>query len=191
MAGSQNRSEMKQGRFLSLLLLLSGLFGLISCVGTSNTSRSSSKAYVQYYRNDSTNLYFLKPFKLKEEDGRNYGTIDFTFEQVSDSVKEVRVNFSLFLLEKQPLTSFALAGEEWEQPLSSPNPMFREVYKKYFHYRYSASLPYPELKRWISAPGAHLLIQSESTSPLILSPASSTQKSIQSLRQDFFGFVVP
>jgi hypothetical protein len=174
-----------------MLLLVAGLLGLLACTGTRNASRSSSKAYVQYYRNDSTNLYFLKPFKLKEEVGDNYGTIDFTFEAIADSVNQVRANFSLFLLEKQSLTSFELGGANWRNPLTSPNPMFREVHKKYFHYRYTASLPYRELKRWIATPSPRMIIGSESGNPLVLSPSSPSQKNILSLQQDFFGFVVP
>lgn len=170
-------------RPICISLLLFALSALVACAGfKGNASKYSGAHYAEFFVNDSTSQYFIKPLDFA---GTGDLRIDFTFRKVKQAFPPVVVNLSI--LTEQPVSVREILLRAGSATLSPQDMqlLFKEKQKKYYVQRYSLVIPYEELQLFFAAAAPAVLVNEAA-----YSPTNKSARIMADLNRDFFGFVL-
>jgi len=170
---------MKSKKFHFLLLIV--FFCSTSCISIRKGSTKGAELdYESFFINDSTTQYFIKPLDFI---GDKQFSCDFTFRRSGSVNSETTMNFSCFSTFNQPIDTVYLITSSNRYLIINSKLLYKERIEKSFHYRYSTTISFGQLKEFFQSPQQGVLIDQ---SYLKMKPA--TRKKINRIKTNLFEF---
>ena len=135
-----------------VFILLAGMIFFTGCKSGMGMSASGSPAkYLEtFYKGDGAELYFVKPFKWKSEEGKEWVNLDITYDFSKDSIRPLVANFSFFSEKPaKKIENVALKMSSGEKKFAQVDQIYvekDEKNKKFYHNRHTFEMSYQDLQ---------------------------------------------
>ncbi|RYM34955.1 hypothetical protein ERX46_06165 [Brumimicrobium glaciale] len=142
------KSTFNQSATLGVLLIISILFLLSSCMSIKpGSSKSGKKYYESFYVGEGGTQYFIKPISFEKEKGKDEVFLDFTFRYRDNMNSNAVINYSVQIDEIiREVDSLVIINASNSMTSSVNKLLFNTREGDGFQSRYSTEVPLKKLK---------------------------------------------
>lgn len=170
-------------KYYFVLILVGMLFS--SCLTIKPSSSKSPKKYYETFYTEQGIQYFIKPLSLKS-DSKETMEIDFTFRNTEENPDSATINFSIYSSEPlKNIEKMYIRNEQHEFSEEEFKLLYSELDKKEYHFRYSISVPTPNIINLFENEDWILEIIAESGN-FVFYPEKKSKQVIVKLREGVF-----